>query len=43
VSVAVRIGASAETVGKWVRRAEEILKAAAAAFGAEFDRAPQRW
>ena len=73
-SVAGKIGASAETVRKWVRRAEidagqrsgmtseehaevkrlrrenaelrranEILKAAAAFFGAELDRPQQRW
>jgi transposase len=73
-SVAAKIGASAETVRKWVRRAEvdggarpgmtseesaeikrlrrenaelrranEILKAAAAFFGAELDRPQQRW
>jgi transposase len=73
-SVAAKIGASAETVRKWVRRAEvdagtrpglsseehaeikrlrrenaelrranEILKAAAAFFGAELDRQQQRW
>ncbi len=73
-SVASKIGASAETVRKWVRRAEvdsgqrpgltseehaevkrlrrenaelrranEILKAAAAFFGAELDRPQQRW
>jgi transposase len=73
-SVAVKIGAAAETVRKWVRRAEidagvrpgmtreehaevkrlkrevaelrranEILKAAAAFFGAELDRPQQRW
>lgn len=73
-SVAAKIGASAETVRKWVRRVEvdagtrpglsseehaeikrlrrenaelrranEILKAAAAFFGAELDRPQQRW
>ena len=73
-SVAGKIGASAETVRKWVRRAEvdagerpgmiseehaevkrlrrevaelrranEILKSAAAFFGAELDRPQQRW
>lgn len=73
-SVAAKIGASAETVRKWVRRAaidagtrpgmtseehaevkrlrrevaelrraNEILKAAAAFFGAELDRPQQRW
>jgi transposase len=73
-SVAAKIGASAETVRKWVRRTEvdagtrpgltsqehaeikrlrrenaelrranEILKAAAAFFGAELDRPQQRW
>ena len=73
-SVAAKIGASSETVRKWVRRAEidagqrpgmtseehaevkrlrrevaelrranEILKAAAAFFGAELDRPQQRW
>jgi len=73
-SVAEKIGVSAETVRKWVRRAEvdagqrpgmsseehaavrrlkrevaelrranEILKAAAAFFGAELDRPQQRW
>ena len=74
-SVAAKIGASAETVRKWVRRAEVdagvrcrgagseesaevrrlkrevaelrrangILKAAAAFFGAELDRPQQRW
>ena len=73
-SVAAKIGASTETVRKWVRRAEinagqrpgmtseehaevkrlrrevaelrranEILKAAAAFFGAELDRPQQRW
>lgn len=73
-SVAAKIGASAETVRKWIRRAEidagvrpgmsseehaevkrlkrenaelrranEILKAAAAFFGAELDRPQQRW
>jgi transposase len=73
-SVAVKLGASAETVRKWVRqaqvdggqrpglsteesaeikrlrrevaelrRANEILKAAAAFFGAELDRPQQRW
>ncbi len=73
-SVAGKIGASPETVSKWVRRAEvdagerpgltgeehaevkrlkrevaelrranEILKAAAAFFGAELDRPRQRW
>ena len=73
-SVASKIGASAETVRKWVRRAEvdtggrpgmtsdehaevkrlkrenaelrranEILKAAVAFFGAELDRPQQRW
>jgi transposase len=73
-SVASKIGASAETVRKWVRRAEveagtrpgmtseehaevkrlrrenaelrranEILKAAAAFFGAELDRPQPRW
>ena len=73
-SVASKIGASSETVRKWVRRAEvdagqrpgmsseehaevkrlrrevaelrranEILKAAAAFFGAELDRPQQRW
>jgi transposase len=73
-SVAGKIGASAETVRKWVRRTEvdagtrpglsseehaeirrlrrenaelrranEILKAAAAFFGAELDRPQQRW
>jgi transposase len=73
-SVASKIGASAETVRKWVRRAQvdagqrpgvsseehaevrrlkrevaelrranEILKAAAAFFGAELDRPRQRW
>jgi transposase len=73
-SVAAKIGASEETVRKWVRRAEidagqqpgmtseehaeikrlkrevaelrrdkEILKAAAAFFGAELDRPQQRW
>jgi transposase len=73
-SVASKIGASAETVRTWVRRAEvdagqrpgmtseehaevkrlrrevaelrranEILKAAAAFFGAELDRPQQRW
>jgi transposase len=73
-SVAGRIGASSETVRKWVRRAEvdsgqrpgmsseehaevkrlrrevaelrranEILKAAAAFFGAELNRPQQRW
>ena len=73
-SVAAKIGASAETVRKWVRRAEvdggarpgmtseehaeikrlrrenaelrranEILKAAADFFGAELDRPQQRW
>jgi transposase len=72
--VASKIGASSETVRKWVRRAEidagdrpgltseehtevkrlrrevaelrranEILKAAAAFFGAELDRPQQRW
>ena len=74
VSVASKIGASAETVRTWVlrdevdagqrpgvtseehaevkrlkrenaelRRANEILKAAAAFFGAELDRPQQRW
>lgn len=73
-SVAAKIGVSAETVRKWVRRAEidarqrpgltteehaevkrlrrevaelrranEILKAAAAFFGAELDRPQPRW
>ncbi len=73
-SVAAKIGASSETVRKWVRRAEvdageragmtsqehaeverlrrenaelrranEILTAAAAFFGAELDRPQQRW
>jgi transposase len=73
-SVVVKLGASAETVRKWVRqaqvdggqrpglsteesaeikrlrrevaelrRANEILKAAAAFFGAELDRPQQRW
>ena len=73
-SVASKIGASSNTVRKWVRRAEddagqrpgmtseehaevkrlrrevaelrranEILKAAAAFFGAELDRPQQRW
>ena len=41
-SIAAKFGISHETLRNWIRRANEILKSAAAFFGAELNRRPTK-